>query len=759
MFSLESLNELQQKIALDTEGAVLVSAGAGSGKTRLLTHRIVHLIEDKGVNPENILAITFTNKATNEMRERINQMTSNGAVWISTFHAMCAKILRENIYHLDGYNRYFTIYDTSDRDKVIKQVVKQLNLEDEFKNKLDYHISNAKNEGLLPDAYGKLFAYDPDIKNIVLGYAKYEETLKANNALDFDDLLMKTLYLFETCPNVASYYQEKFHYILVDEFQDTNTIQYKLVKILSAKHHNIFVVGDEDQCIYGWRGANIENIRNFISEFDNVKVYKLEQNYRSTKNIISGANKLIKNNTSRIDKTLYTENADGDKITYHTADDEAGEADYVARTIHNLTLSGVPYTDIGVLMRISSLSRLIEEKLLNYNIPFTVSGIFKFFERLEIKNILAYLSIVVNPKDNNAVVRIINYPKRGIGQATIDKLLDISTTTGKSLVEIIDNIDDYDIGSARLKLRDFATLLDGIRSSYESMGMTDFVKDLLKQTGINDLYNTKVEEDINRKLNIDQFVQSVDTYEKNNEGDGIIDYLQSVTLQNDMQNEDSDDTVSVSTVHASKGLEFNYVFIIGSEEGIFPLSRALDNDDELEEERRLMYVAVTRAKKKLYITRSKSRFLYGKRSYTVESRFLKEMGLVTPAPQQSFRFGAEPTGYSNFGNKSYGYSDTKYNESKFSEPKFSYGDDEGFASKTKVSTSNPWEVKLNTAKPATKAGSDGFDVGVTVEHPKYGVGNVIEVEGSGDNKSVKVNFNTVGVKAFILSFAPLKIVK
>lgn len=764
MFSLESLNELQRKIALDTEGAILVSAGAGSGKTRLLTHRIVHLIEDLKVNPENILAITFTNKATNEMKERINQMTNNGGVWISTFHSMCAKILRENIYHLDGYNRYFTIYDTSDRDKVIKQVIKSLNLEDEFKNKADYHISNAKNEGLTPVEYGKIYAYMPDIADIVKIYTKYEELLKSNNALDFDDLLMKTLYLFNTCPNVKAYYQEKFHYILVDEFQDTNTIQYKLIKILAGKYKNIFVVGDEDQCIYGWRGANIENINNFIKEFEGAKVYKLEQNYRSTKNIISGANKLIKNNTARIDKTLYTENDEGDRITYYTADDESGEAEYVARTIHGLICSGVPQKEIGVLMRISSLSRLIEEKLLNYNIPFVVSGIFKFFERMEIKNILAYLSLIVNPKDNNAVVRIINYPKRGIGQATIDKLLDLSASTGLSVAEIIDDIDSYDIGSAKLKLRDFGSLIDKIRSSYENMGMTDFVRELLKLTGIDGLYNTKDEEDINRKLNIDQFVQSVESYEKNNEGDGIIDYLQSVTLQNDLQDNNSEDSVSVSTIHASKGLEYNYVFIIGAEEGIFPLSRAQDNDDELEEERRLMYVAVTRARKKLYITRTKSRFLYGKRSYTVESRFLKEMGLSQPKP--SFERSDYSSEYGRGYNSSYGggfnggYGVNKSNDNRYVSTGFDETDSSGFANKSQISTTNPWEIKLNSA-PQNKASSDKkeFEVGSMVLHPKFGIGNIVKIDGMGDNKSVTVNFKTVGVKTLILSFAPLKFIK
>jgi len=742
MFSIEQLNELQKTIALDTEGAILVSAGAGSGKTRLLTHRIVYLIEKLNVSPSNILAITFTNKATNEMKERISQMTSKSNVWISTFHAMCAKILRENIFHLDGYNKYFTIYDTSDRDKVLKRVSKNLNLQDDFAKTLDYNISTAKNEGLRPHEYGKKFSYVKDIDNIVKGYVAYEEELKLNNALDFDDLLMKTLILLETCETVREYYQNLFRYILVDEFQDTNTIQYRLIKILCAKHGNIFVVGDEDQCIYGWRGANIENIRNFIKEFEGAKVYKLEQNYRSTKNIIGGANKLIKNNSARIDKTLFTDNVEGDIITYHQVYDEGEEADYVASTILKLHSQGVDYKDIGVLMRISALSRMFEEKLLNYNIPFQVSGIFKFFERMEIKNILAYLSIIVNPRDNNSLVRIINYPKRGIGQATIDKLIDTATHHQLSAVEVLENIDNYEFGSAKSKLKEFANIIKEIMASYETLSMSDFVKNLLKITGINDLYNTSNEEDINRKLNIDQFVASVISYEQNNEGDGIIDYLQSVTLQNDLQDADNDEnSVSVSTVHASKGLEFDYVFVVGAEEGSFPLNRALENDDELEEERRLMYVAVTRARKKLYITRAKSRFLYGKRSYTAESRFLREMELSKPEVKNfsSFNEGYQETsyGYKSFGG---GFNANSYQNEKF-----------------KPATFDSYMTHIKTEPAKEEKVDPQMKVGALVLHPKFGTGNVIKLEGTGDNIFVTIDFKTVGVKTLSLSFAPIKI--
>lgn len=747
MFSIDSLNELQKKIALDTEGAILVSAGAGSGKTRLLTHRIVYLIEELGVNPQNILAITFTNKATNEMKERISQMTSKSNVWISTFHAMCAKILRDNIYRLDGYNKYFTIYDTSDRDKVLKRVAKNLNMQDDFHKTLDYNISIAKNEGLRPNEYGKKFSYIKDIDSIVRGYQEYEEELKRNNSLDFDDLLMKTLILLESSEATLDYYQNLFKYILVDEFQDTNTIQYKLIKLLSGKHGNIFVVGDEDQCIYGWRGANIDNIKNFIKEHEGCKVYKLEQNYRSTKNIIKGANMLIKNNSSRIDKTLFTENDNGDNIIYNQSYDESEEADFVANSIYRLHEQGVEYKDIGILMRISALSRLFEEKLLNYNIPFQVSGIFKFFERLEIKNILAYLSIIVNPKDNNSLVRIINYPKRGIGQATIDKLLDTATHNGITAIEVLENIDSYDFGSAKSKLKEFANLINQIRSSYEVNGMSDFVKDLLKIAGINDLYNTQNEEDINRKMNIDQFVNSVMSYEANNEGDGIIDYLQSVTLQNDLQDEDNDgNSVSVSTVHASKGLEFDYVYIVGAEEGSFPLSRALENEDELEEERRLMYVAVTRARKKLYITRAKSRFLYGKRNYTVESRFLKEMDLSKPEVKQYTSFGQSE--YSEFG-KSFGYGNTSSGGG--------FGTNQSVTEKFKPATFDSYINQIKTEKKEKEEVSTEMKVGALVLHPKFGTGNVTKLEKSGDNTFVMVDFKSVGIKTLSLSFAPLKV--
>ncbi|MBO7219398.1 MAG: UvrD-helicase domain-containing protein, partial [Clostridia bacterium] len=439
MYSLDSLNEIQKKVAMDTEGAIMVTAGAGSGKTRLLTHRICYLIEEKGVSPYNILAITFTNKATNEMRERIDSMIAFAdGITIRTFHSLCALILRENIEKLGSFTRYFTVYDDADQEKVLKKVMADLKIEaDSMKCDVTSHISNAKNLGLGPNEYRLKYKDTLHIKEICDIYNAYQEELKNCNALDFDDLLVKTLELLLNSEEVCSYYQNKFKYILVDEFQDTNVVQYNLVRILSAKWGNVFVVGDEDQCIYSWRGANITNIQNFLKDYTDARLYKLEQNYRSTKNILNVANRLIKFNVERIEKTLFTENEEGSNINYFEAEGEGEEAEYVAKCIAKLYSMGVPYKEMGILMRISALSRHFEEKLLNYNIPYVTSGIFKFFDRLEIKNILAYLKLLINPKDNVSLTRIINFPKRGIGDATVEKIQEIASNHNTHMLDVI----------------------------------------------------------------------------------------------------------------------------------------------------------------------------------------------------------------------------------------------------------------------------------------------------------------------------------
>ena len=785
---LGNLNEMQKTIVVDTEGAKLVTAGAGSGKTRILTHRICYLIQEKHIRPENILAITFTNKATKEMKDRIDIMLkgSGGGVTIKTFHSFCASILRENISKLDGFDRFFSVYDDKAQKDLLKKVIKDLGVDEDFTKKCEYHISQAKNQGLTPDEYLKDNRYEPNIDEIVKVYREYQLQLKNNNALDFDDLLLKTLELFYSNSQVLEYYQEKFRYIHVDEFQDTNLVQYKILKLLGCKYQNVFVVGDEDQCIYCWRGANIDNIRNFIEDFK-PKIYKLEQNYRSTKNIIKVANSLIKNNATRIDKTLFTENAEGDEVTYHECYDENEEAEYVARAIYALKSQDVNPREIGVLMRVSSLSRLIEEKLLNYNIPYVTSGIFKFFDRLEVKNVLAYLSMIVNPKDNGNLIRIINYPKRGIGQATIDKLDALSRETHRPLTDLIENYRELDISNTiKNKIAEFGDLITDLKSAYQDKSLSEFAEYVIKRAEIKEIYNTNSEEDIDRKLNIDQLLQSVKSYENLNDDANLADYLESVTLQSTLEDEDDDqESVSISTIHASKGLEFDYVFLIGLEEGKFPLSRALDNADELEEERRLMYVGITRARKKLYITRAKSRYLYGKRDDTIASRFIEEMGIAVAKKhfgeygRNSFEYGnnydednysykKSYSSYSNYGSSNqykssysgYGnsnqyknsYSDYSF-ENTYTQKNREYSGDSGKDNLNKLQ--NLLNNKVNNQKKSF----DEYNVGTQVLHTKFGVGTIIKKDSAGGNNYVSVDFGKLGVKTLSLNFAPLQILK
>jgi len=733
VLTLSDLNEEQLKPALETNGAILVTAGAGSGKTRLLTKRISHLILDENVNPYNILAITFTNKATNEMKERILKICPTATeIWISTFHSMCARILRENISNLEGFNRFFTIYDTSDCDKILKKIVTGLGYDSSDAKDFGGHIDKAKNLGLDPDDYGKVISFLGNSADIIKVYALYQTELKNNNALDFDDLLIKTLELFNKCPQVLAYYQNRFKYIHIDEFQDTNVVQYKIAKLLAGKHKNIFVVGDEDQCIYGWRGANIENIVAFRSDFENVKCFKLEQNYRSTKNILSIANKLIKNNSSRIEKVLWTNNEDGNQPVLYSAYDEIKEADYVAGVVYNLINRGVEANKIAILFRLSALSRIMEEKLLSYNIPYVVTGIFKFFERAEVKNVLAYLRLLVNERDNESLKRIINFPKRGIGNASIDKIEQIALSHGISMLEVVKNVDSYDLPKAlKDKLFDLKYIFNNINLE---QSLSELCGDMLNKTGIKGAYNKQDEDDADRLLNIEQLMQSIKSFENLNPNSELSDYLESITLQNSVdETEDVSNSVAVSTIHAAKGLEFDYVFIIGIEEGLFPVNRAINDVMEVEEERRLMYVAITRAKKQVYLTYAKTRFIYGDRKPTLKSRFISEMDL-------------EPKVNSNLFNPEKDMHNYEYKPHNYA----------------KVTSENV-STNLNDVfvkKLANQKGKfDSYTVGTQVLHPKFGVGIITMSDINGQNPSVSVNFSGFGVKTLSLNFAPLQILK
>ncbi|MBQ7227147.1 MAG: UvrD-helicase domain-containing protein [Clostridia bacterium] len=721
---LDGLNSEQKAAALDTEGAVLVTAGAGSGKTRLLTYRIAHIIEDLGVRPYNVLAITFTNKAAEEMRNRLQVIVAESAdIWISTFHSMCAKILRRFADRL-GYTSNFTIYATDESERAVKQIVKDMNLEGDNVVKTALHaISEAKNLGLTPDQYEEEFSYLPDIKTIVHIFEAYESKLKANNAMDFDDLLLKTHELFSQHIDVLDYYRSKFMYIHVDEFQDTNAIQYGLVRMLASKYGNIFAVGDEDQSIYGWRGADVTNMQSFIEDFG-AKIYKLEQNYRSTKNILTAANNLIKNNVSRIDKKLWSDLGDGEQISCYRASTEAEEADFVVNTINKLLREGYRPHDFAVLMRVNALTRLLEQRFMQYNLPYKVYGGFKFFERKEVKDILAYLRILANPFDDDAILRVINFPKRGIGDGTIKQLVDICAFEGIKLFDALTHVENLALSSLAIKkLKPFGELLCELSVSAKMLTVAELTEKIIKDAKIREVYAEDTEENTARKLNIDDFLSSVHEF-VNNRGGTLDEFLEEVTLYTE-GDDAKGDCVFLSTVHSAKGMEFRNVFIIGVEEGLFPLGRASDEQSELEEERRLMYVAITRAKERLYITHCASRFMYGDRKMCRQSRFFGEIderfvvGYASKAVQDRVR--------ANYPD----YASVQKSSDRISG----------------VATQNVAVRQNNTI--------NDYTVGTRVLHKKFGEGTIEGVTNVGANSYVVINFQKVGKITLSLAFAPI----
>lgn len=751
-FDLNDLNTEQRLALQQTEGPILVTAGAGSGKTRLLTYRIAHLIRDKQVDPSNILAITFTNKAANEMKSRLENMIDGAdKIWVSTFHALCCKILRRNINALQnkinlkreteyrkGFDNNFSIYSDSDKDKILKDVFVKNNITDEnIMKKAVWHISNAKNKNLTPFDYQKENMELEDIDVYAKIYNSYQIELENNNALDFDDLLTKTYELFTMCPEVLSYYQNKFQYIHIDEFQDTNTVQYEVVSLLAKKYRNIFAVGDEDQCIYGWRGANISNILDFKQDFPDCLSFKLEQNYRSTKNILHIANSLIKNNTTRNPKTLWTDNNDGVRVEYYSLQDENGEAEYVASNIYNLVKnSGYNYGDIAVLMRLNALTRSFEEKFLNYNIPHKVFGGFKFFERQEIKAVLSYLRILVNPQDSSALMRIINFPRRGIGEASLAELNTQAKYYSVGLLTLILNPDEefFLADSIQHKFDNFKTLYLDLLENMKTMPPTDFVRYLINKVDFQKAYASKSEEDLSKLMNIDAFVQSVDEYFELNPTATLEEYLQSVTLSSDIDSYDeANNAVTLATVHSVKGLEFKVVFVVGLEDRVFPLIRyGQSTQKDMEEERRLMYVAITRAEQRLYLTNAKSRFMYGRRDYMLPSKFISELNLRNIRESNDF-------GKASLDNSNFAYSKNDYNFAGYE--------------KSKVSFSMPTST-ITTTKPSPMG---DFKEGCQVLHTKFGIGKILKIEQA--SKLATVEFKDFGTKTLSLEYAPIKVIK
>ncbi|WP_179193432.1 DNA helicase PcrA [Levilactobacillus brevis] len=741
---LTGMNDKQTEAVLQTEGPLLVLAGAGSGKTRVLTHRVAYLIEHNNVMPWRILAITFTNKAAKEMRERVIKLLGpdGNDVWVSTFHALCVRILRRDADKL-GYNRAFTIADPGEQRTLIKRVLQQQNLDIK---KFDPRsvlgaISNAKN-ALQTPAMMREAAGNPFETTVATVYESYQRELQANQAMDFDDLIMLTIKLFNQDADVLGYYQDKFQYIHVDEYQDTNDAQYTLVNLLAKKHGNLCVVGDGDQSIYGWRGANMENILNFEHDYPDAHVTLLEQNYRSTKTILRAANDVIQRNVNRKKKDLWTDNAEGEPISYYRGQNENDEAHYVVAKIQEeREQNHHDYGDFAILYRTNAQSRVIEETLVKANIPYTMVGGHKFYDRKEIRDVLAYLTLVANPANSMSLERIINEPKRGIGATSVEKLRDFAEMNDWTELEATQNISLATTLGARVRtaMEKFGLTLKHVQDRAATMSVSDMTSELLDQTGyMAALKASKNLEAETRIENIEEFLSVTqkfdddwDNADHDETEDRLVEFLADLALvsaQDDVEEEPAE--VTLMTLHAAKGLEFPVIFLMGLEEGIFPLSRAMLEDDELEEERRLAYVGITRAQEKLYLTNAYSRMLYGRRQTNPQSRFVTEI-----APELLHL----------------DYSETKSGLTPSRR-------DVPFARRTASAVAKPYAGKTGrVSEPTgTGAGKVSWTIGDKASHKKWGVGTVVKVNGTGEDAELDIAFPEQGIKRLLAAFAPIK---
>ena len=737
---LTGLNPAQKEAVQYSEGPILIMAGAGSGKTKVLTCKIAQLLA-QGVAPYNILAITFTNKAAAEMRERVDNLIGSVAkeVWLSTFHAFCAKFLRREIEAIDGYKRNFTIYDTSDSQTLIKNCLKELNLDEKqyAPNSLISVISNAKNSLQTPLEF-KNNADNFFAEKVAEVYKLYQQKLITNNSLDFDDLLMVTVELLQKNPEILSKYQNRFKYILIDEYQDTNRVQYLLANLLAQKHKNICVVGDADQSIYGWRGADIKNIMDFEKDYPNAKVIKLEQNYRSTKMILAAANAVIEHNFARKPKELWTENALGDKITYYLANDERDEANFIATAIlKHKTIFNTSYADIAVLYRTNAQSRVLEEAFMKQGLPYTMVGGLKFYDRKEIKDIFAYLRVIYNPNDNISLLRIINVPKRGVGDTSISKLAEYANANNMSLFDVISNPDLVPGLMARVRkplelLAEFVFTMIALK---DNMSVADLIDKVMKESGyIKELEEENTTQSETRLENLKELLSLAKDYMKNTGlDDNLENFLSHVALVSDIDNVDLDeDKITMMTMHSAKGLEFPVAFIAGMEEGLFPHSRTLMNESEIEEERRICYVGITRARRKLYLTNAKMRTIFGKTVVYPNSRFLSEI------PEHTVeRLLAR--------NNNYGFARSYNNATPHSNIK---------VSELNSNMNNPVENKIsvNSAKPDLNV---NWKAGDKAQHSKWGIGTIISVSGEGEEQELKIAFPNQGIKPLMKKYAPI----
>ena len=741
---IEKLNPAQREAVENTEGPVLILAGAGSGKTRVLTTRIGYLMENKGVKAENILAITFTNKAANEMRERVEE-TLEGIdtkeMWITTFHSCCVRILRKSINKI-GYNRSFVIYDSPDQITLIKDCMRELDISDKaFDPKYVLScISNAKDKLYSPKTYMKL--NEGDISKTKVGeiYALYQDRLKRNSALDFDDLIMKTVELFKECPEILDFYRNKFRYIMVDEYQDTSKAQYELIKLLAKQHQNICVVGDDDQSIYGWRGADIRNILEFERDYDDVKIVKLEQNYRSTQVILDAANHVISNNTERKRKKLWSEKKEGQLIKIQLAENEMEEGDFISNTINFMKkYEDREYKDFAVLYRANAQARSVEDALNRAGIPYNIYGGIKFYERKEIKDIIAYLRVIQNPQDDISLKRIINVPRRGIGLRTIEKIEDRASLKEESIYSVLIDIEDNsDISrKARASISEFVDLMSTLRSFTDVYTVSQIIEKVLDVTGYKDeLLKEKNNEGEDRIENLEELISVALEFESTSDDKSLEAFLTGVALNAEPSDEEeSEDRVSLMTIHSSKGLEFPVVFLAGMEERIFPIARAIQSmrDSDIEEERRLCYVGITRAKEELFLTLTKKRTLYGRTNTSVASRFIEEL------PNECIeRLNKE--------------------QKELSFSKANYNILDKYTQKYKMNNMNKMQAakKINATikNTSNESNIDDLKLGAKVHHPKFGLGTVVALKGP----DVTIAFDNQGIKTINKEYTTLDLV-
>lgn len=721
---LSFLNKMQYQGVVNTEGPLLILAGAGSGKTRVLTHRIAYLIEENSVFPSKILAFTFTNKAAKEMKSRVQGLIGekSDGLWMGTFHSICVRILRRDIDKI-GYGKDFVIYDTTDQKTLIKECMKELNIDDKNTpvNFVQYNISSAKNEMLTPEKYESLYGGDFKLKIVSKVYDLYQSKLRSNNAMDFDDLILNAIYLLNNHGDVIEYYHNRFKYILVDEYQDTNRAQYVLIKLLTGHNNNLCVVGDIDQSIYGWRGADIRNIRDFEKDYSNAKVILLEQNYRSTKNILDAANSVIKNNRKRKEKKLWTDMDQGNLIRYYNASTERDEAGFVATEIEKGISDGKKYGEFAILYRTNAQSRIFEESLIRERIPYKIVGGHKFYDRMEIKDMMAYLKVIQNPLDEVNLLRIINVPKRGIGAKTIENFRALARELDCDLFNAIVYAENNMKLTAKVKkgLGELLSLLLKHINNEELLNVSEILLDIMKSTGY--VENLKLENTVearSRVENLKELTSVTDEFIKRSETGNLEDFLAETSLMSDIDNmEDEDDSVTLMTLHSAKGLEFPVVFMVGMEEGIFPSGRCIESEEDMEEERRLCYVGITRAEDQLYISHATTRNMYGRTNVNLISRFIEEIpknlieshsGEVAKRERKKVSF----TGY-------------------------------GLASKDR---------KLENIS------GDKVSPGTKVLHDVFGQGTIISKKGSGEDAELTIAFDNKGIKKLILGYAPLKVI-